>query len=248
MPPKELTKHQLSHRIQFESHTPNFLKAFQAKVSGFRQNHDEDEDDPRVVSGDEDGGYGGEDGGDGVKLDEFGREIRMGSEEREMRERKRERMGRGKAGDEGNSKGRGNGDEEEGEEAPVIVVLNERKHLSAREVENERRRARGLSPLPDEGPGDESATSGSTAKQKAGTTESSSATTSSNNPKKSNVQLGGRQVSGIGSKRKAVSIRNDDGEEVNVEREEGGRKRAKKDGKKKEKKAVKGLLSFGDDA
>ncbi|KAF8274680.1 hypothetical protein EI94DRAFT_1768549 [Lactarius quietus] len=43
----------------------------------------------------------------------------------------------------------GSGDEDLDDEAPQVVVLKEGKHLSEREVQNEKRKARGLPPLPD---------------------------------------------------------------------------------------------------
>jgi hypothetical protein len=43
----------------------------------------------------------------------------------------------------------GSGDEDAGDEAPQVVVLKEGKHLSEREVQNEKRKAKGLSPLPE---------------------------------------------------------------------------------------------------
>ncbi|KAI0316736.1 hypothetical protein OF83DRAFT_1059853 [Amylostereum chailletii] len=43
----------------------------------------------------------------------------------------------------------GSADEDDADESPQVVVLKEGKHLSAREVENEKRKARGLSPIPD---------------------------------------------------------------------------------------------------
>ncbi|KAG8777000.1 hypothetical protein FRC15_011582, partial [Serendipita sp. 397] len=224
MPPKEPTKHQLSHRLQFQSHTPNFLKAFQARVSG-RPLHDdeEDEDDPRVVSDEEGGGVGGGSGGGGVKLDEFGREIRMGSEEREMRAKKQGRRG-GATGPEGRSggagAGAGDGEEEGDDEAPTIVVLKEGKHLSAREVENERRRAKGLPPLAEDSK-DEGG-EGETTTMKASTTTGTTTTTGSGTTmtmKKSGVQLGGR-TSGT-NKRKIISIREDD-EDENEDEDRGG--------------------------
>ncbi|KAH9966951.1 hypothetical protein BGW80DRAFT_1438330 [Lactifluus volemus] len=39
--------------------------------------------------------------------------------------------------------------EERDDEAPQVVVLKEGKHLSTREVENEKRKVKGLPPLPD---------------------------------------------------------------------------------------------------
>lgn len=121
MPPKkEFTKHQISHRLQFQSHTPNFLRAFQAKVSGFRTGDgDEDEDAPQYANGDEFAT-----GGDEPVVDEFGREIRRGSEEPPKAQSRRDK----------------NPEEDEEDEMPTVVVLKEGKHLSAREAENERRR------------------------------------------------------------------------------------------------------------
>jgi len=43
----------------------------------------------------------------------------------------------------------GSGEEDRGDEAPQVVVLREGKHLSARQVENEKRKTKGLPPLPD---------------------------------------------------------------------------------------------------
>ncbi|ETW82764.1 hypothetical protein HETIRDRAFT_316683 [Heterobasidion irregulare TC 32-1] len=43
----------------------------------------------------------------------------------------------------------GSADEDDGDERPQVVVLKEGKHLSQREAENERRKAKGLSPLPE---------------------------------------------------------------------------------------------------
>lgn len=132
MPSKEPTKHQLSARLQFQSHTPAFLRAFQNRVAGRR--NDEDEDAPQI-----EGDYGDdvrdEDAVDEFgrsvsrpsRLDEFGREVRRaGSAERE-KEDKREQMRR-------------RGLEEEEDEKPVVVVLKEGKHLTELEAENERRK------------------------------------------------------------------------------------------------------------
>ncbi|KAH7911594.1 hypothetical protein BJ138DRAFT_977888, partial [Hygrophoropsis aurantiaca] len=43
----------------------------------------------------------------------------------------------------------GSADEDDADEKPQVVVLREGKHLTEREVENERRREKGLPPLPD---------------------------------------------------------------------------------------------------
>jgi len=133
MPPKEPTKHQLSARLQFQSHTPAFLRAFQNRVSGRRA--DEDEDAPQIEGEYYDSGRD-EDAvdefGRGVgrpQLDEFGRDVRRaGSEEREKRAKREEMRRREMDG------------EEEGDEKPVVVVLKEGKHLTEFEAENERRK------------------------------------------------------------------------------------------------------------
>ena len=133
MPPKEPTKHQLSARLQFQAQTPAFLRAFQNRMTGRRD--DSDEDAPQIEGGPGDGGRGEDE--DAVDefgrsvgrpvLDEFGREVRRaGSAERE-REAKKEQMRRREM-------------EEEEDEKPVVVVLKEGKHLSEFEAENERRK------------------------------------------------------------------------------------------------------------
>jgi hypothetical protein len=131
MPPKDPTKHQLSARLQFQSHTPAFLRAFQNRVSGRR---DEDEDAPQI-EGDYGDYGGGEDAVDEfgrsvsrpARLDEFGREIRRaGSAERE-KEAKMDQIRRREM-------------EGEEDEKPVVVVLKEGKHLTEFEAENEKRK------------------------------------------------------------------------------------------------------------
>lgn len=44
MPAKEPTRHQLSSRLQYQSHVPRFLQQFQNRVQGIT---DEDEDEPQ---------------------------------------------------------------------------------------------------------------------------------------------------------------------------------------------------------
>ena len=133
MPPKEPTKHQLSARLQFQSHTPAFLRDFQNRISG--RHDDEDEDAPQIER-EYDGSGRGEDDVDEFgrslsrpRLDEFGREIRRdGSAERETKA-KREEMKKRKM------------ELEEEDEKPVVVVLKEGKHLTEFEAENERRKS-----------------------------------------------------------------------------------------------------------
>ena len=131
MPPKEPTKHQLSARLQFQSQTPAFLRAFQNRISGRRD--DEDEDAPQVEGEYYDSGKGEgavDEFGRSVDrplLDEFGREVRRaGSAERETNAKREETRRREM--------------EEEEDEKPVVVVLKEGKHLTEFEAENERRK------------------------------------------------------------------------------------------------------------
>lgn len=237
MPPKqkEYTRQQLTRGLAFQDQTPNFLKAFQARVSG-RGGGADDDDAPAIANDDEypdmdqsDSRYEGGDGG-GVKLDEFGREIRMGSEEREMRAKVQEKKRWEKRMEEG---------DEEGDEAPLVVVLKEGKHLSAREAENERRKARGLPPLPDDedlSAANSSVPKGDVETQKLAKTEP-----------KSSVQLGGRPS---GAKRKAPVGGREDEHDVQASRgnDQGPAKKKTKKEEKVKKKPVKGLLSFGDEA
>ncbi|KAH9939517.1 hypothetical protein B0H21DRAFT_698363 [Amylocystis lapponica] len=121
----------------------------------------------------------------------------------------------------------GSADEDDGDERPQIVVLREGKHLTEREAENEKRKAKGLPPLPE-------------------ATETQSEEPAATNPKtgpaapKSKVANLSFSSSRTGTnskagKRKAVGdARDDEGEP------------AKKVSKKKPKKAEKKLLSFGD--
>ncbi len=137
MPPKEPTKHQLSARLQFQSQTPAFLRAFQNRISGRRD--DEDEDAPQIEREYDDSGRGEDDvdeSGRSLGLDEFGREVRRdGSAERETRAKREEMKKRGVRGEEL---------EEDGDEKPVVVVLKEGKHLTEFEAENERRKGMSL--------------------------------------------------------------------------------------------------------
>ncbi|KAH9929996.1 uncharacterized protein B0H18DRAFT_158782 [Fomitopsis serialis] len=120
----------------------------------------------------------------------------------------------------------GSADEDGGEEKPQIVVLKEGKHLSEREAENEKRKAKGLPPLPD--PEDRSA-------------EESA---SPDRLKKESAEKQAQNYGLIGSKtkpskRKAVGDGRDSEPPTN---------KSSKSTKKKPKKAEKKLLSFGDES
>ncbi|KAA1467132.1 hypothetical protein DENSPDRAFT_862843 [Dentipellis sp. KUC8613] len=128
----------------------------------------------------------------------------------------------------------GSADEDADDERPQIVVLREGKHLSQREVENEKRKAKGLPPLPEP-------------QELPSKPESSSTSTPAQKPAKEEKkeQYGLSFSSGSGAKkssgkRKAVGQPDDD--------EQDGPSDKKKSSKKKGKKAPKTLLSFSDDA
>ena len=141
----------------------------------------------------------------------------------------------------------GSADEDDGDEAPQIVVLKEGKHLSERDVENEKRKgehstavcstplvstqilAKGLPPLPDDKGKDKS--------KDATAAESKSGSKSSAKQQSLSFSSGGASTSA--KKRKAVG----DGKEDD-QRDE----KKKKAGAKKPKKAEKKLLSFDEDA
>jgi Domain of unknown function (DUF4604) len=243
MPPKEPTKHQLSARLQFQSQTPAFLRAFQNRISGRRV--DEDEDAPQIEGDDGSGGRGDDavdEFGRSVsrpQLDEFGREVRRaGSVERE-KEAKSEKMRRREM------------DEEE-DEKPVVVVLKEGKHLTEFEAENERRKgtylspvtyliptnpwipvAKGLDPLP---PPDAEPLTNTPNRVQADQAPSSSKSNPAPAKSKSGVQIG----KAAGSKRKARVVADEPDDD------QGPIKRQRTE-EKKRKKAGKNLLSFGDE-
>ncbi|KZT02612.1 uncharacterized protein LAESUDRAFT_661652 [Laetiporus sulphureus 93-53] len=127
----------------------------------------------------------------------------------------------------------GSADEDDADERPQVVVLKEGKHLSEREVEDERRKAKGLPPLPNSGAqGDEAQTSASGSKM-------------AEKPANAAKQVQGLSFSSgaapraKSTKRKAVG----DGRDPEAKDGKGG-----KSPKKKHKKAEKKLLSFGDEA
>ncbi|KZT34008.1 hypothetical protein SISSUDRAFT_975668, partial [Sistotremastrum suecicum HHB10207 ss-3] len=117
--PKEPTRQQLSSRLSYQQTVPSFLRAYQNRVAGRASSYDEDE--PEVV----------EEGG----VDEFGRDI--------VRERPRSPTVKDTKNDLGEPSPE---HEEQDDEAPVVVVLKEGKHLSAEQAAEERRLAQGLPP------------------------------------------------------------------------------------------------------
>ncbi|KAI9066341.1 hypothetical protein FKP32DRAFT_1589863 [Trametes sanguinea] len=127
----------------------------------------------------------------------------------------------------------GSAGEDDEDEKPQVVVLKEGKHLTEHEAENERRRAKGLSPLPE--PSAEGAKVGADPVQdkQPGAQKQSTA------PQGLSFSSGAA-AKGKNSKRKAVGDgRDDEGAKPQLPAK-GSKKKAKKQDKK--------LLSFDDDA
>ncbi|KAI0703776.1 hypothetical protein BC835DRAFT_1410505 [Cytidiella melzeri] len=127
----------------------------------------------------------------------------------------------------------GSAEEDDEKDLPQIVVLKEGKHLSEREVENEKRKARGLSPLPDAV--EETEDVAVSSKRAAPTSKAIS---------KPQTQSLSFSSSGSGTKpgaKKRKIVADADGEGHNA-------KGSSSKPSKKPKKAQKKLLSFGDDA
>ncbi|KAJ3787165.1 hypothetical protein GGU10DRAFT_386028 [Lentinula aff. detonsa] len=150
----------------------------------------------------------------------------------------------------------GSADEDSDDEKPQVVVLKAGKHLSEREAENERRKERGLPPLPEPDKTDPTISSNNksqSAKNKESKSLSFSSKSSSSTSKSSNnFNALKRKVLGGGVHDDEED--NDEGRGREVSRIADGttKKRKKKNGltpkdssKKKEKRT---LLSFGDDA
>lgn len=111
MSKKEPTRQQYSSKLAYQQHTPAFLQRLQNRVAGRPDEDDEDEDDEF----------------------EYGGEGRVPIPKRPaIPTRPADQPG---SADEDDGR-----EEEDGEEGPQIVVLKEGKHLSEREVENERRK------------------------------------------------------------------------------------------------------------
>ncbi|ESK95919.1 hypothetical protein Moror_12327 [Moniliophthora roreri MCA 2997] len=127
----------------------------------------------------------------------------------------------------------GSEDEDDGDEKPQVVVLKEGKHLTEREVENIRRKEKGLLPLPEP--------SGNASEESK--PESSSTKNETKKPPKEKPSLSfssAKASSGKSFKRKVLGGDSED---------EKDKEKAKKPAKKKSKKKnTKTLLSFSDDA
>jgi hypothetical protein len=120
MAPKELTKHQISSRLAYEEKTPAFLLKFQNRIAGVHESDDEVDD-----------------------FDEFepGDSGRPPVPRRPpIPRRPKDDPGSADEADK-NKDSSGELDEEDADdERPQVVVIREGKHLSEREVDEERRR------------------------------------------------------------------------------------------------------------
>ncbi|KAI0090278.1 hypothetical protein BDY19DRAFT_992491 [Irpex rosettiformis] len=205
---KDPTRQQLSSRLHYNARVPAFLQKLQNRVAGVP------DDEPEL---DEEYGYG---------RDEY-EYVNDGSGRPPIP--RRPPIPERPADDPG-SAAEDEDDEDRDGEAPQIVVLKEGKHLNEREVENERRKAKGLSPLLDEIEEEIASSSkkdATSSKAKAKTqSQSLSFSSSGSNPKQSS------------KKRKIVG-------DPDTDEKDG---KASKKASKKPKKAQRKLLSFGDDA
>ncbi|KAL7279337.1 hypothetical protein PYCCODRAFT_1394379 [Trametes coccinea BRFM310] len=127
----------------------------------------------------------------------------------------------------------GSAGEDDEDEKPQVVVLKEGKHLTEHEAENERRKAKGLSPLPEPSAEDGKPGVETTQDKQPEAKKQSSA------PQGLSFSSGAT-TKGKNSKRKAIGDGRDDGDSKPQPPAKGSKKKAKKQDKK--------LLSFGDDA
>ncbi|KAH7884788.1 hypothetical protein F5I97DRAFT_1892122 [Phlebopus sp. FC_14] len=124
----------------------------------------------------------------------------------------------------------GSADEDDADEKPQVVVLKAGKHLTEREAENERRKEKGLPPLPDTDAEQRDEGQPQTTAPVKSKSKASSLSFSSTKGKSS----------GFSSKLKRRIVTEDDGSGSEPDK-------VKKAPKKKSKREGKGLLSFGED-
>ncbi|CAE6473893.1 unnamed protein product [Rhizoctonia solani] len=225
MPPRNKgpTPHQLSSRLQYSQGVPSFLRQLQAQVGGqlssqrFGQGDDEEPEIANMPSEEEDGNVYNPDWDKDAST--------SGRPPVPSRPPIPTRPGESSKPHGGRNGTPSEDEEDSGDEKPQIVVLKEGKHLSAKEVDREKRRAQGLSdedePEPNEKPSDQHSTKVKPPKAKSQTFSDPHVSTGAK-PK---------------AKRKIV------GEAVGSEGNKD--KNSAKPKKKKQKKETK-LLSFGD--
>ncbi|KZO96548.1 hypothetical protein CALVIDRAFT_563636 [Calocera viscosa TUFC12733] len=203
-------------KLAYEENVPAFLQRFKARISG----QPVDEDEPSYDE--EDGGGEWEKSGDGRP--DIPR--RPGIPERP----KEGEWGSNKIGKDGPGPS-GKDDDDEGDDAPQIVVLKTGKHLSAEDVDNERRAAKGLPPLPNAQP--------------SGPSGQSLAPPTTTMPPKENNSMSfsssKKVATGVGASSKKRKIIGADDDESPPTKEMESKP------SKKPKKMKKGLLSFQDD-
>ncbi|KZP22642.1 hypothetical protein FIBSPDRAFT_824515 [Athelia psychrophila] len=201
MPPREPTNAQISSQLSYSQNVPSFLQKFKNRTAGIP---DEPEDDEYY---EEDGQAYYDDGTGRPPIPQ-----RPSIPERPEDDP-------------------GSQDEDDGDEKPQVVVLRHGKHLTEREAENERRKEKGLQPLPDPtlpATTDESSASGKAAQTVA-------AAKKDPGPSLSFSSKGSSKSKSTSGKRKAIGDPAIDDKKSNVKT------------KKKKVKGGKALLSFGDD-
>ncbi|KAF5359324.1 hypothetical protein D9756_003035 [Leucocoprinus leucothites] len=229
MAPKELSRHQLSSKLAYQAHVPAFLQKLQNRMAGV-PDEPSDEDEPQYED------------------DEF--EYVGGGRPPIPR---RPPIPKRPASQPGSGDEEVDDRDEEGDEKPQIVVLREGKHLSEREVENIKRKEKGLPPLPE---ATESAQEGNDA---PASSEKSKDDVKSSSSKSQGLSFSsGKTTTKVSTKRKALSQPDSDSENDlarkmgigKAKSTSGGkdREKSKEKPKKKPKKESKKLLSFGDDA
>ncbi|KIK95271.1 hypothetical protein PAXRUDRAFT_827183 [Paxillus rubicundulus Ve08.2h10] len=200
MAAKEPTRHQLSSRLQYQSHVPAFLQKFQNQVQGVAN---EDEDEPQYY----------DDGSGRPPIP-----VRPAIPERP-------------------SDDPGSADEDDDDEKPQVVVLRVGKHLTEREAENERRKEKGLPPLPITGEsGDESLKQDSKKRSSKDVRTKFKQKVSSLSFSSSNAKS---NTTSNKLKRRIVADGDDSGSESSKVKKAPKKKKSKREGK--------GLLSFGED-
>ncbi|KDQ57229.1 hypothetical protein JAAARDRAFT_194387 [Jaapia argillacea MUCL 33604] len=211
MAPKDLTNAQLSSRLAYTAKTPAFLLKFQRRVAGEPESDEEEQDEEFEYVN------------DGSGRPPIPRRP-------PIPQRPKDQPGSAEEAERGDVD-----DDEKDEEAPQVVVLREGKHLSAWEAENEKRKAKGLPPLPDPSLPNPSL--------EASVSQGNDTLQPHQKPNKDDT--GGLSFSSAKSlskgstKRKAIDDLRDGAKTSH--------KSAGKGTKKKPKKAQKKLLSFGDD-